>query len=491
MSTRSAETTITPIAEVTPITIQKSDGPRISHAALLTAGQLSRGLLRLLFLIAAARGLGPAEFGVYSLLLATVEMIAVASGTGYADFLTREAAKNEGLGWSLGFQLTWLRFAYTLIFVGLGLALLLLLGYSRAVLLATAALSLTLLPRAVSEGVQGVLRGVGRYLESLLIELSFGLTLVVGAGFVLVRGGLRSAITTEIAAASVATLVAIGFAVRLRPKQRHWIETSTLLKTSAIFNIYAFVGNLYDRLDILILSKLAGDYATGVYGAAYRPIATLQLLPYGLLYSLLPSLARTGCAEQERARLEKAMGLLLSASYILVLCTVTFADNVVPRILGSPFHESAAALKILIWAVILRFLNYALNVALLAKGRERVFVITSLACLAANVVGNLALVPRFSWRAAAGLTILTELVLLIQNMHWLRRALGTVPKPFGWARTSAVFTVLFVTIAIGTSWFSPAILGFVCLVLFLAYLHRAGMLGEFAAAWRAQRSVVG
>lgn len=76
---------------------------------MLTAAQLSRGLLRLLFVLAAARELGPGRFGVYTLLLAMVEMLAVASGSGYIDYLIREAAKDERLGWGLGAQLIWLR----------------------------------------------------------------------------------------------------------------------------------------------------------------------------------------------------------------------------------------------------------------------------------------------------------------------------------------------------------------------------------------------
>src|ERR1700739_1509001 len=82
---------------------------RISHAALLTAAQLVRGILRLFFVVAVARVLGPGRFGVYALLLAMVEMLAVASGSGYADYLTREAAKDARVGWGMGSQLIWLR----------------------------------------------------------------------------------------------------------------------------------------------------------------------------------------------------------------------------------------------------------------------------------------------------------------------------------------------------------------------------------------------
>ncbi len=379
--------------------------PKISHAVLLTSAQLSRGLARLLFVVVVARALGPEQFGVYALLLAMVEMLAVASGSGYIDYLTREAAKDERLGWGLAAQLTWLRAAYVIPFTGAGLGILWLSGYPRLVLIGTACMSLTLIPRSLSEGIQGVLRGTGRQVEFFIVELAFGLTLATAAGIVLVRGGgLAAAVITELAAVGIAAVVALAFASRFRTKQRLRLERSRLVKASAIFNVYTFVANLYDRLDVLLLSKLAGDYATGVYSVAYRPIATVQLLPYGVLNSLLPTLVRGNLAQAEKERLERAMGLLLSMAFAIVLATMVFADVLVPLILGTRFAESSAALKILIWAVVLRYLNFALSTRLLAGGHERVFVVTSLACLAVNVVGNLVFIPIFTWRAAAVLT---------------------------------------------------------------------------------------
>jgi O-antigen/teichoic acid export membrane protein len=349
-------------------------------------------------------------------------------------------------------------------------------------------MSVSLVPRALSEAVQGVLRGIGRYVAFLVVELALGLTLVAGAVLLLVRGGsLRNVIESEIAAAVAAGIAALFFALKYRTKQRIQLKTLQLLKTSGIFNIYAFVGNLYDRVDVLMLSKLAGNYATGIYGAAYRPIGAIQLLPYGILYSLLPTLTRGGYSQEEGARLEKAMGLLLSAAYAIVLTTTAFAVPAVRLLLGAPYAASAVALKILIWAVILRFINYAFNIRLLAGGHERVFVVTSLVCLAVNFVGNLLLIPIFSWRAAAAITVITEAVLLVQNAYWLRRTLGTIPRPFGWARTSLVFAGLWLACLAAARVFSPILVGIVSLVLFLIYLYRTGMIGEFAAAWRQEQ----
>jgi O-antigen/teichoic acid export membrane protein len=459
--------------------------PKISHAVLLTSAQLSRGFSRLFFVLVVARVLGPQQFGVYALLFAIVEMLAVASGSGYADYLTREAAKDPRLGWGLGSQLTWLRLACAFFLACAGLVMLWLFGYPRMVLLAAAWLSVSLAPRSVSEAVQGVLRGVGRYVAYLVVELVFDLTLLGGVVFILAwGGGLRVVIATEVIAATTMSAASIVFMLMFRTKDRVGLHIKQLLKKSSIFNISAFVCNLYDRVDIVLLSKLAGDYATGVYSAAYRPLGTVQLVPYGVLYSLLPGLSRNAESREELSRLEKAMGFLLSAAFVVVLATMVFAGPAVHLLLGERYAESAAALKILIWAVILRYVNFALNTRLLAAGREKVFVVTSMVCLAVNVVANVVFIPMFSWRAAAATTILTELVLLGQNVYWLRRTVGSIPRPFGWVRSSLVFSALLVVSLVGARVVSLLWIGSACVLFFLAYLYRSGMIGEFATAWR-------
>jgi len=463
--------------------------PKVSHAVLLTSAQLARGLVRLFFGVVVARQLGPERLGVYAVLLAMVEMLAVASGSGYADYLTREAAKDARVGWGLASQLTWLRLGCAVPLAAVGLGILWVLGYPRMVLVAATWLSLSLAPRSVSEAVQGVLRGIGRYVAYLVVELAFDLALVGGVVFLLVRGGgLNVVIGTEIIAPTAATVAGVVFALMYRPNERFRLKGKQLLEKSAIFNTYGFVANLYDRFDIVLLSKLAGNYATGVYSAAYRPLGTIQLVPYGVLYSILPILSRG--AEAERERLERAMGFLLSAAFVVVLVTMVYAGPAVTLLFGAPYAESAIALKILIWAVILRYVNYALNVRLLAGGHERVFVRTSLVCLGVNLIGNLILIPLYSWKGAAAITIATEFLLLVQNVYWLRKTVGAIPKPFGWVQTSLVFAALVGVVLAGARSASPLLVGSACVVFFLGYLYRTGMIGEFAQVWKGGRETV-
>jgi O-antigen/teichoic acid export membrane protein len=458
--------------------------PKLSDTILLTASQVAKWSLRLVFVLIAARALGPNRFGVYALLFAMVEFLAVASGAGYADYLTREAAKDAHVGWGLAFQLMLLRIAIAIPVAAIEIGILALLGYARPVLAGAAWMALTLAPRSLSEAVQGALRGIRQYAGYLVIEVALGGSLVVGAGLLLMgHDGLRTVIATEIAASLTACLAALVFAMKYKTKEVIRLTGSRLVKTSAVFNVYFFIGSLYDRFDVVLLSKLAGDYATGIYSVAYRALGMTQILAYGVLYSLLPTLTASAGGGEERRRLERAMGFLVSAAFAVVLATLVFAGPAVRLLLGERYAESASVLKILIWAVMLRYVNCALNITLLAAGREKVFVRTSLVCLAVNFLGNLVFIPIYSWRAAAVMTIATELVLLAQNLYWVRRAVGIVSLPWGMERSSVVFAVLLAVVLAGRYLGLPLVVGSTCLVIFGAYLYGSGLLTEFAEVW--------
>jgi O-antigen/teichoic acid export membrane protein len=164
---------------------------------------------------------------------------------------------------------------------------------------------------------------------------------------------------------------------------------------------------------------LAGNVATGIYSLPYRVLGSLQIVPYGLMGALLPRLSASGGATQQtRTDFTRALQFLYSVALLMVLSAVAFASPVVQWILGSSYAGSALAMKILIWAAVPMFVNHALNMLLLAARHERVFLWTTTICTVFNLAANLLFIPRYSFAAAAVITVLTELVLLGMNFIW-------------------------------------------------------------------------
>ena len=56
-----------------------------------------------------------------------------------------------------------------------------------------------------------------------------------------------------------------------------------------------------------------------------------------------------------------------------------------------------------------------------------------------NIVGNVILIPRYSYRAAAAVTVMTEIVLLVQNLYWVYSRLGRTLLSFPMLVSALVF----------------------------------------------------
>jgi len=84
----------------------------------------------------------------------------------------------------------------------------------------------------------------------------------------------------------------------------------------------------------------------------------------------------------------------------------------------------------------------------------------------------------------------TELTLLLQNVYWLRRTVGNVPRPLGWVRMSVAFVVLVFLIVVAGRFGPQMLWGSLCLFSFLFYLYRAGIVTEFASIWRIESGSV-
>jgi O-antigen/teichoic acid export membrane protein len=414
------------------------------RARLLSVSQIVRRLFRMVLLFLAARLLGVETFGNYALLLTVVEMIALISGVGYVDFLTREVAKRAGAAWPLGARITMLRLTY--IAPALALAMLAMTGlrFPVPVVLNTVLLAITLLPRAAGESAQGVLKGLRRFAPLPWIELVQGAVVVVASVLLIHFGfGLRGVIVAEIASATAGAGVALisvagslGASVTDTP---HWRD---LARSTFAFNVYPFIVNVYDRVDVVLLAKLAGSLATGIYALPYRAYGTLNIIPYGVMGALLPAFSASRADQNAREACARAMKFLYLVSLLIVLATLTFAGPAVSFLLGESYAGSVQTIKILIWAGVPMFLNFALSTLLLAAHKEKVFLRTASTCTAFNIAANLVLIPRYSFLAAAAVTVATELLLVVMNFYLVRRLLGQSVFPKNGIRITIGFVVV-------------------------------------------------
>jgi O-antigen/teichoic acid export membrane protein len=440
------------------------------HARQISFSQVIKRLFRMAVLLLAARLLGVEHFGTYALLLTVMEMSAIISGCGYIDFLTREIAKRPDVAWDLSVKAAQVRLAYLIPLVGIALLLLKVLRFPSPLIWNAALLSIALIPRAMSESAQGVIKGLRRF--SLLPWIEFvqgSIVLAAAYAFITAGFGIRGIIAAEILGTTWGALVAVlSIARSLNFKSSDDRSFRDVMRATLVFNIYPFIVNVYDRVDVVLLSKLAGNIATGIYSIPYRAFATLQVIPYSVLTALLPVFSCQAVDQDSREICSRAMKFLYVTALLVVLITLTLAKPAVLYILGQSYSGCILTMKILVWAAVPGFLNYALNTLLLAAHRENFFLWTAGLCTIFNISANLLLIPRFSFLAAAVVTVLTELLLFSQNLFFIKRLLGHSVLP----KDGTKITLSFVAVVAGFEflrhWIPEVLAGLAAMAMFAA-----------------------
>jgi O-antigen/teichoic acid export membrane protein len=417
-----------------------------ARAFQVGSGQVIRRCTRFLFFFFAARKLGPTTFGVYALLLAILLALAMISGEGFSDYLARELSKAPESGRGLYVRVIQLRLLYGALLFVPALVLLHALKYPAEILVDGALLFLVLFPNAPLGAAQGVLRAAGRFGLLTWLETVQGLVLLVtGVALFAKAPNLRSIIWAEVASASAGGIASLLMVCGLpQIKSRSVVAWRQVLRETSVFNIYPVIANIYDRIDVVLLSALAGSFAVGIYAAPYRVLNALQVLPFALMSALLPAISGITPNGNDQQLCSRMTGFFYSLALFPVLAVTLLARPLVLILLGNSFADSTPVLRILIWASIPMFVNFGLNTFLLARGHEKKFLRTTLVCAAVNIVANLILIPRFSYFAAAAVTILTEVVLLVQNVIIIHSLRGFFPVPDKFWQTSGIFLFLLV-----------------------------------------------
>jgi O-antigen/teichoic acid export membrane protein len=426
------------------------------RAGEIGASQIIRRAARFLFLVVAARKLGPSTFGVYAVLLASVETLSLISGEGLIDYIAREGARNPIILRQLVSQVTQLRLFYAVLILPVALLVLDLFSYSRSAMTGAFWMLLILFARAPLGASQGAFRATHRTAALIWLEVFQAAILLLATTIYLILGAsLESVILAELVSNCAGAVVGIWmFKTIWQVGKNGFFKLRPLLKATFAFNLYPLITNIYDRVDLLLLFALAGSAAAGIYSLPYRSVAVLQIVPFGLMTALLPVIAPANSAMREKSVCSQISNLLFTLSLFPVLVIALLSNQIVAEFLGAQYRESAVALRILIWALVPMFVNFGLNTYLLARGCERLFIRTASICALVNIGANLLFIPRYSYLAAAIVTIATEVVLLVQHSVIIYRAFGFLPFHHEFLVTSLVFFALLFAALVGSSYLS-------------------------------------
>jgi O-antigen/teichoic acid export membrane protein len=398
----------------------RSDPVTRGWALVTSAGVLRLGLGFIASLLI-ARALGPAEFGLYAVLAATVGIVGTVAEGGLTEaaVLRMASAPDHKAQQQRASAFFWLRLAVSsgVVAIGCGLgnviAAVLLNnidpGFLRWALLGIVA-------TAASGALSAMLQATGRFGRmSSLTVINTALTAALAAILALLnRLDLLSALVVLGIGTSLATFAAstrmlpAGWQLGLPSRRQLTHEAKRLFHTGRWLWLASLFAMLTANAEVLLLNRWAALSLVGVYALALNLASKTDLVNQSLYTVLLPGLGHLDTRTETRAYLWR--GLIRGGLICLgLLVLIPMAEPLVTLLYGADFAEAAVFLRLLIGVAMLDVLLTPFLLLPLAHGRPKVLAAADAARAVTLVVVALALLPAFGAFGAVAARLLARI----------------------------------------------------------------------------------
>ncbi len=426
--------------------------------------------------VAMTRGLGPEAYGSYVAATSFLFIPIVLSDLGLATTVLRNISAKPEDTESVMRRSVPLRAALSTVAVAAMVLLGLVIPFDEntklAVLIWSVGAWATLMNVAVLPVLQAQLR-MHWAVAANVIGRSVALALTLGAlaadlGF----AGVVWAQVIGVVVTFLVDLVVVGRLVNLRPiiDVPYW---KALVRGSLVVGLAIGLGQVFFKVDGVILALVRPAEEVGFYGAAYKFLELSDLIVAAIALSVFPSLTHYFATGDKRFRplVQRTFDILAAAAAPITLVFLIFPKELVVLTSGSEFEAGADALRVLAVYPLLFFVNSLFWRVLIATGHDRALLAVATSVLTLNVALNIALLPAYGFRAAAVTAVASEIVSITISCFVLQRREGFLPNVrYGAVIATAAAAMAAVAVFLPARWAVAALLGLAAYLLVLVVL---------------------
>jgi len=372
--------------------------------------------LSLILVVAIARYLGNEGFGKYSFAFAFAGLLSMFADLGLSGFVIREISKNKKMAESYINNLAGQKLVLGILSVIVPVIIIILTSKSpEVVLVVTLASIATFFIRYNSTYVVLFRSYEVMEFESISSVVERLVALVLGL-IVLMKGYGVVALASVLVVSNFADFLFSHFSARkkvfhVKPRfEKDFWKFDFLMKNGLPFWFTGVFINIYFRIDTIMLGYMTSYAVVGWYNAAYQIIDMLGKIPFIVTSALFPVMSRFFVSSKDMLKkvFHKSIYYLFILAVPIGIGGALLADRLIIFVFKSQFRESVVALQILIWALVFMFVNYLIGYLLNSIEKQKIFTLTTGACALFNIILNIILIPKYSYKGSAFATVLTE-----------------------------------------------------------------------------------
>lgn len=386
----------------------------IYNTAIQIGGKIISIVIGLLSVALITRYLGLDGFGNYTTVIAFVSFFATLADLGMtlvtSQMISRPGADEPKILNSL--------FGLRLVSILSILALAPIIGsffpYSPEIKIGILISTLSYIFPALNQIIIGLLQKHLRLGQAAIAEVFGRILLITGILVVInIDGGLNGLLWIHVLSAAGSFFLAYFLAGSihwLKPRF-DWVFWRSILKKSWPLALTTLLNLIYLKSDTIVLSLSRSASEVGLYGAADRAVEVLTTLPFLFAGIILPILTRAWGEEKTdyfKMVLQKSLDLMSILAIPLVIGTFILGNPVMTLLAGAEFTASGSILKILILAVAGIFIGCIFSHAILAIDQQKKIIGAYLFIALSSLLLYVLLIPRWSYWAAALITLYSE-----------------------------------------------------------------------------------
>lgn len=212
----------------------------------------------------------------------------------------------------------------------------------------------------------------------------------------------------------------------------HNYDLKRHFKPIFVFFMMSVATTIYTSLDVVMLGFMDGDSAVGYYGTAVKIKTILVSVVTSLSAVLLPRASYYIENNMKKAFLEtmaKSLNFVYFISVPLVVYSVLFAKECILVLSGEGFLPSVIPMRIITPCVFFIGLTNVIGIQMMVPlKKERCVMISEIAGALCDFSLNILLIPRFSVSGAAIATLITEFVVLVVQVYYMKNIVGDILK---------------------------------------------------------------
>lgn len=247
-----------------------------------------------------------------------------------------------------------------------------------------------------------------------------------------------------------------GFSLSFHiPRYFYYVKKALPYMVSGLF------AGINTNIDMVIMGYILSPQEVGYYSAGFKLVSEFVALCAVVFTPLFPMFIEK-IASGEIAHMNRITGflrtILLSVIIPCAMVGVVYGKELLSLLFGAEYEAGYAAFAVLMIFVSLLYYREIYGYTLTAAGKQTIYLRVVAVSAAFNIVTNLILIPQYGIVAAAGTTLVSEVINLIGMRYYVRKLLGIRLDKDNAAKLTLPLTILLALLLLGRYFSMPYIL---------------------------------